>query len=100
MVRIVELMMVSLQQGGSFSFALAKHPDVFPPLYIHTVKAAEASGQLPLVLNRSSSIFRARYANAIQGEIQFIISSHYSCCWFDDDFYFIVLCFASINDDV
>ena len=46
------LMAVSLQQGGSLSFALAKYPKVFSPLYIHTVKAAEASGQLPLVLDR------------------------------------------------
>jgi type II secretory pathway component PulF len=43
---------VVLQQGGSLSFALSKYPEIFPPLYIHTIKAAEVSGQLPLVLNR------------------------------------------------
>jgi len=52
MVEIIESMTVLLQQGGSLSFALAKYPKVFSPLYIHTVKAAEGSGQVPLVLNR------------------------------------------------
>jgi type II secretory pathway component PulF len=52
MVEIIESMTVMLQQGGSLSLALAKYPKIFTPLYIHTVKAAEASGQLPLVLNR------------------------------------------------
>jgi type II secretory pathway component PulF len=52
MVEVIEAMTVLLKQGGSLSFALAKYPRIFSPLYIHTVKAAEASGQLPLVLNR------------------------------------------------
>ena len=52
MVKVVESMAVFLQQGGSLSSALAKHPAVFSPLYINAVKAAEASGQLPTVLNR------------------------------------------------
>jgi general secretion pathway protein F len=52
MVQNIEAMTVLLKQGGSLSFALAKYPKIFSPLYIHTVKAAEASGQLPLVLNR------------------------------------------------
>jgi len=49
---IIESMTVMLQQGGSLSLALGKYPKIFSPLYIHTVKAAETSGQLPLVLNR------------------------------------------------
>ena len=52
LVEIIESMKVLLQQGGSLSLALSKYPNIFTPLYIHTVKAAEASGQLPLVLNR------------------------------------------------
>jgi len=52
MVENIEAMTVLLKQGGSLSFALSKYPRIFSPLYIHTVKAAEASGQLPLVLNR------------------------------------------------
>ena len=59
MVEIIESMTVLLQQGGSFSLALAKYPKIFSPLYIHTVKAAEASGQLPLVLNRLAQFLEA-----------------------------------------
>ena len=59
MVGIIESMSVMLQQGGSLSLALAKYPRIFSPLYIHTVKAAEASGQLPLVLNRLAQFLEA-----------------------------------------
>jgi len=59
MVKIIESMTGVLQQGGSLSLALAKYPKIFPPLYIHTVKAAEASGQLPLVLNRLAQFLEA-----------------------------------------
>ncbi|MBI4310043.1 MAG: type II secretion system F family protein [Candidatus Omnitrophica bacterium] len=52
MVKIALALTASLQQGGSLSFALARHPLVFSPLYINTVRAAESSGQLPLALNR------------------------------------------------
>ena len=59
MVEIIESMTGLLQQGGSLSLALAKYPKIFPPLYIHTVKAAESSGQLPLVLNRLAQFLEA-----------------------------------------
>jgi type II secretory pathway component PulF len=59
MVEIIESMTVTLQQGGSLSLALAQYPNVFSPLYVHTVKAAEASGQLPLVLNRLAQFLEA-----------------------------------------
>lgn len=39
-------------QGTSLSGALAKWPDSFPTLYVSMVKAGEASGQLPGVLER------------------------------------------------
>jgi len=59
LVGIIESMTVLLQQGGSLSLALAQYPRIFSPLYIHTVKAAEASGQLPLVLNRLAQFLEA-----------------------------------------
>ena len=59
MVEIIESMTGLLQQGGSLSLALAKYPKIFSPLYIHTVKAAETSGQLPLVLNRLAQFLEA-----------------------------------------
>jgi type IV pilus assembly protein PilC len=39
-------------QGSSLSAALAKWPESFPTLYVSMVKAGEASGQLPNVLER------------------------------------------------
>jgi general secretion pathway protein F len=59
LVEVIEAMTVLLHQGGSLSFALAKYPKIFSPLYIHTVKAAESSGQLPLVLNRLAQFLEA-----------------------------------------
>ena len=59
MLEIIETMKESLQKGGSLSFALAKYPNIFPPVYVHTVKAAESSGQLPLVLSRLSQFLEA-----------------------------------------
>ena len=38
--------------GSSLSAALARWPDSFPTLYVSMVKAGEASGQLPSVLER------------------------------------------------
>jgi len=59
MVEVIESMRELLQQGGSLSLALAKYPKIFTPLYIHTVKAAESSGQVPLVLNRLAQFLEA-----------------------------------------
>lgn len=39
-------------QGASLSAALARWPESFPTLYVSMVKAGEASGQLPSVLER------------------------------------------------
>lgn len=52
MAGIAKTMILSLKQGESLSFALSKYPDVFQPLYVNAVKAGEAGGQLPLVLER------------------------------------------------
>lgn len=41
-----------LQEGHSFSSALEKFPNYFPPLYISMVKVGEAGGVLPEVMNR------------------------------------------------
>ena len=42
----------SVEAGESFSQALAKHPRVFPNLFVSMVKAGEAGGDLAGVLNR------------------------------------------------
>jgi len=41
-----------LQEGASFSAALAAHPRVFGRLYVNMVRAGEAGGALPIVLRR------------------------------------------------
>lgn len=43
---------LTLQQGLSFSDTLAVFPDIFPDIYIATVHAAERSGNLPEALAR------------------------------------------------
>ncbi|MBF0510788.1 MAG: type II secretion system F family protein [Candidatus Omnitrophica bacterium] len=52
MIKIIEAIKMVLQQGGSLSAALTAYPHVFPSMYVNTIKAAEASGKMPLVLNR------------------------------------------------
>src|SRR5919108_5067599 len=44
----------SVQNGSTFSDALALHPRIFNDLYINMVKAGEVGGVLELVLNRLS----------------------------------------------
>ncbi len=52
MKAVIGSMISSLQQGASLSLVLSQHPRVFSKLYVNTVKAAETSGQLPVVLDR------------------------------------------------
>lgn len=49
---VLQNILQSLQQGKSFSAALERQPEVFPPLYIATVKAAERTGDLGNALSR------------------------------------------------
>ena len=41
-----------VEQGGTFSDALSKHPDVFDSLYVNLVHAGEVGGILDTILNR------------------------------------------------
>lgn len=41
-----------LREGLRFSAALARQPDVFPPLYVGIVRAAEGTSDLPRALSR------------------------------------------------
>ena len=42
----------AIEEGSSVADALAKHPGVFPPVFISMVKAGESSGTLEIVLER------------------------------------------------
>jgi len=52
LVRVLTELRENLNEGTSFAKSLAKHPQVFPPLYVNMVAAGEASGTLEGVLER------------------------------------------------
>jgi len=49
---VISTILKSVQSGNSLSEALATYPKIFPLLYTNMVKAGEAGGVLPLVLER------------------------------------------------
>lgn len=51
-----------VESGLSFRDALAKHPKLFPGLWVNMVETGEASGSLPIVLERLVSYLEARAA--------------------------------------
>lgn len=42
----------AIREGGTFSDALQKHPNVFSPLYINMIRAGEISGAMEMVLEK------------------------------------------------
>jgi general secretion pathway protein F len=55
MAEIVQGVLKEVKGGKSFSEALAKHPKVFPKVYISMIKAGEAGGALEEILSRLAS---------------------------------------------
>ena len=49
---VLERLTGHLREGLRFSAALARQPDVFPPLYVGIVRAAEGTSDLPRALSR------------------------------------------------
>lgn len=49
-----------VNEGISLKDALARHPKVFPPIFINMVESGEASGTLPLVLIRLAEFMEAQ----------------------------------------
>ena len=49
---VLERLTGDLREGLRFSAALARQPDVFPPLYVGIVRAAEGTSDLPRALSR------------------------------------------------
>jgi len=49
---IMEYIYVFVQDGGTFSEALAQHPRVFSRFYVNMVKTGEVGGNLDTILNR------------------------------------------------
>jgi general secretion pathway protein F len=49
---LIQAILRSIREGSSFSDALQKHPRMFSRLYINMIKAGEAGGVLPAVLEK------------------------------------------------
>lgn len=64
-----------VEGGDSFSGALARHPRIFPRLFVNIVKAGEASGKLELVLRRYAEFieYQADVRQKIKGTLLYPI---------------------------
>ena len=51
----LETILNDLQDGFSFSTALAKFPDIFDSIFVNVVRSGEATGKLEIVLNQLST---------------------------------------------
>ncbi|MFN3789983.1 type II secretion system F family protein [Massilia sp.] len=49
---VLERLLAGLREGKRFSSVLASQPDLFPPLYVGIVRAAEGTSDLPRALSR------------------------------------------------
>jgi general secretion pathway protein F len=56
LVKVLEKVTTDVSGGCSIAEALAKHPKVFPTVYVSMVRAGEASGQLSEILNRLAEL--------------------------------------------
>lgn len=66
--RILRDMHHEVQGGKSFSDAMAKHQQVFSPLFMHMVRAGESSGSLEEILDRVASYLEK--SAALQKKVQ------------------------------
>jgi type IV pilus assembly protein PilC len=57
-----------VESGQSLSDSLAKHPKVFPPIFVNMVRAGETGGVLDEVLNRVADHFESE--QKLQGKIK------------------------------
>lgn len=62
LLRAIESIRKEVEGGRNFSDCLSDYPGVFPKLWVNLVQAGEASGNLPVVLERLSSYLEARAA--------------------------------------
>lgn len=57
--KVIGIVRTQVETGASFSEALAKHPETFPPLMIHLVRAGETGGFLDEALESIAGTFEA-----------------------------------------
>ena len=75
MAKIIEQIVTEIEDGNSFSTALAKHPDVFSSIYVSLIKAAETSGVLDKVLLRLAETLekQEKLKSTIKGALMYPI---------------------------
>jgi general secretion pathway protein F len=59
MKSVVQSILKSIREGNSFSDAIAKHPKVFPRLYVSMMRAGEAGGVLDVVLEKTNEFLES-----------------------------------------
>jgi type II secretory pathway component PulF len=59
LARLLGVVRTQVETGAAFSEALARHPETFPPLMIHLVRAGEAGGFLDESLESIAGTFEA-----------------------------------------
>ncbi|GAA0333927.1 type II secretion system F family protein [Bacillus carboniphilus] len=50
-----------LKEGRSFTKAISEHPRIFPPMFIHLVRAGEVGGNMDEILERLAVYFEKQY---------------------------------------
>jgi general secretion pathway protein F len=50
--RVMDQLMVRLREGQALAAAMSEHPQVFPPLYVATIRASERTGAMHEALTR------------------------------------------------
>jgi type IV pilus assembly protein PilC len=63
--KVIGSVVSSVEGGDSFSQALARHPQLFPAIFVHMVRAGEVSGRLETILARYAE-FSERQADMQQ----------------------------------
>ncbi len=60
LIKVISKMRNAIEEGNSFSLALALYPSLFTPIYINMVKAGESSGTLDVVLERLADLMESQ----------------------------------------
>ena len=62
MKNVVQSILKSIREGGSFSDAIQQHPRIFPRLYVNMIRAGEAGGVLDVVLEKLNEFLESSKA--------------------------------------
>ena len=59
-IKVISRIKNAIEEGNSFSQALALYPSLFSPIYVNMVKAGESSGTLDIVLERLADLMESQ----------------------------------------